>query len=119
MRQEQETHPARERLLGGDEEQYRLLMECVTDYALFLLDAREQVANWNAGAERIFGYREEEVLGQSFARFFTPEDVAAGAPQKELETARAQGRASDDRWHVRKDGTRIWVSGVTTALRDE
>jgi PAS domain S-box-containing protein len=105
--------------LGGPEDQYALLMECVTDYAIFLMDSEGRVAAWNAGAERIFGYTEEEALGLPFERFFTPEDVERGLPEKELRTAVTQGRATDDKWHLRKDGTRFWVSGITTALRDD
>jgi PAS domain S-box-containing protein len=101
------------------EEQFRLLLECVTDCALFLLDAEGKVAAWNVGAARILGYGAEEVIGQSFARFFTPEDQASGVPKAELQTARQQGRASDDRWLLRKDGTRILVAGFTTALKDD
>ncbi len=104
--------------LGGAEEQYALLMECVSDYAIFLMDVEGRVAAWNVGAERIFGYSEDEALGMPFARFFLPEDVEQGHPEKELGAAIEHGRATDDRWHVRKDGTRMWVNGITTALRD-
>lgn len=105
--------------LGGPEEQHRLLMECVTDYAVFFLDPDGRVARWNTGAERIFGYPETEILGQHFSRFFTPEDIQAGVPEQELQTAATTGQANDDRWMVRKDGSRLWCNGVTTALRDE
>jgi PAS domain S-box-containing protein len=108
-----------ERALGGIEEQYQLLMDCVTDYAIFFLDSHGQVATWNAGAERIFGYTEAEIVGQDFSRFFTAEDVQKGQPQKELQTAIQTGRANDDRWLVRRDGSRIWCNGVTTGLRDK
>jgi PAS domain S-box-containing protein len=104
--------------LGGAEEQH-LLMECVTDYAIFFLDLQGRVAAWNAGAERILGYRESEAVGQPFRRFFTPEDIQSSQPEKELQTAARTGRANDDRWLVRRDGNRLWCSGVTTALRDE
>jgi PAS domain S-box-containing protein len=105
--------------LGGAEEQHRLLMECVTDYAIFYLDPNGHVATWNAGAERIFGYPEAAIVGQHFSCFFTAEDVAKGVPQKELQTAATAGRANDDRWLVGKGGARLWCNGVTTALRDE
>ena len=105
--------------LGGPEEQHRLLMECVTDYAIFFLDAHGRVAAWNAGAERIFGYSEAEIIGQPFSRFFPAEETQVGVPDKELQTAAAAGRANDDRWLVRKGGARLWCNGVTTALRDE
>jgi PAS domain S-box-containing protein len=94
-------------------------MECVTDYAIFYLDAQGRVATWNAGAERIFGYAEAEIVHKHFSCFFTPEDVENGVPEKELQTAATAGRASDDRWLARKGGARIWCNGVTTALRDE
>src|SRR5262245_51236649 len=104
--------------LGGLEEQYRLLMECVTDYAIFLLDTEGRVVTWNAGAQRILGYREEEVVGRPDSLFFTPEDIQAGEADKELRTAAETGRACDDRWQVRKDGSRFWASGITSALWD-
>src|SRR5262249_19623859 len=94
-------------------------MECVTDYAIFFLDPSGHVAAWNAGAERILGYRESDAVGEPFSRFFTPEDIQSGQPDKELQTATRTGRANDDRWLGRRDGTRLWCSGVTTALRDE
>jgi PAS domain S-box-containing protein len=94
-------------------------MECVIDYAIFFLDPHGRVAAWNAGAERILGYREAEAVGEPLHRFFTPEDIQSGQPEKELQTAARTGRANDDRWLVRRDGTRLWCSGVTTALRDE
>ena len=108
-----------ETALGSPEEQYALLMDCVTDYAIFLMDTDGRVAAWNAGAERLFGYEEDEALGLPFEQFFTPEDRERGLPHKELKTASVHGRATDDKWHLRKDGTRFWVSGITTALRDD
>jgi PAS domain S-box-containing protein len=105
--------------LGGAEEQHRLLMECVTDYAIFYLDPQGRVASWNTGAERAFGYAEAEIVGQHFSCFFTAEDVQRGQPGKELRTAAEMGRASDDRWMVRKGGAHLSCNGVTTALRDE
>jgi PAS domain S-box-containing protein len=100
------------------EERFRLIVENIRDYAIFLLDPEGNVLTWNEGAERILGYRGEEILGQPSARFFTPEDIAAGLPQRELHTAATAGRSTDDNWLVRKDGNRFWASGVTTALRD-
>src|SRR4051794_11191177 len=79
-------------------EPFRLLLECVTDYALLVLDLQGRVVTWNAGAEHLLGYRAEEILGQHFSRFFTPEDVADDQPQKELRQAAATGQATDDRW---------------------
>jgi PAS domain S-box-containing protein len=94
-------------------------MECVTDYAVFYLDPQGRVATWNTGAERTFGYAEAEIVGQHFSCLFTAEDVHQGQPGKELQTAAEMGRASDDRWMVRRGGAYLWCNGVTTALRDE
>src|SRR4051812_11450686 len=107
------------RPLGGAEEQYRLLMECVTDYAIFLLDPSGRVATWNAGAERIFGYEEADIVGQDFHRFFTPEDRERGEPERELATAVAEGRAGDECWHVPQDGWGFWAGGAPPAVGDE
>src|SRR5438552_11039933 len=76
----------------GREEQFRLLIEGAMDYAIFLIDPDERIASWNPGAERILGYTQEEIVGQPFARIFTPEDIAAGEPEQELKTARMSGR---------------------------
>lgn len=117
---------------GNAEEQCRLLMECVTDQAIFFLNPQGLVSGWNVGAERLLGYPEAEVAGCPGSLFFTPEDIMAGAPEKELQAAIAAshacalapvctqgGGAGDDRWQVRKDGSRFWASGVVTALRDD
>ena len=101
-----------------DEERFSLVTDNVQDYAIFMLDPAGRVLSWNVGSERILGYRAEEIIGQSVARFFTPADVKAGRPEQELRTAADSGRASDDMWMVRKDGSQLWASGVTTALRD-
>jgi PAS domain S-box-containing protein len=108
---------ARERTTVGD--QFRLLVDAVRDYAIFLLDPEGQVVSWNAGAERIKGYSADEILGESFARFYEPADVAAGKPQAVLREAAAQGRFAGRGWRVRKDGTRFYAHVVVTALRDE
>ncbi len=104
--------------LRGSEERCRLVIETATDFAIVTLDAAGVVQSWNGGAERILGFAPAEIVGRNFAEFFTPEDRAAGMPQEELRRAAAEGRADDDRWHVRKDGTRFFASGVVTALRD-
>jgi len=96
----------------------RLLFDNVTDYAILVLDAEGRYVDWNTGAERILGYSREEALGQPSALIFTPEDQANGIVQKELENARVNGSAEDERWHLRKDGSRFWASGVMTALFD-
>ncbi|MGP0062054.1 MAG: ATP-binding protein [Isosphaeraceae bacterium] len=93
-------------------------IETVRDYAIFLVDLGGRVASWNVGAERILGYRESEILGLPLAIFFTPEDLERGTPNWEMDEALAQGRASDDRWHIRKDGSRFWCSGMLMAARD-
>lgn len=105
--------------LNESEERFRLLVEGATDYAMFLMDAGRHVIHWNAGAERIFGYTEAEMIGQSGDIIFTPEDRDLGEPQKEADQAVASGRAEDKRWHVRKDGSRFWANGVLTVLREE
>src|SRR5262245_44792652 len=105
--------------LRDGEEQHQLLMENVKDYAIFLLDPQGRVVTWNLGAERILGYKEAEIVGQPFARIFTPEDVEQDQPELELRVAADKGRVEDERWHVRKDGSRLWASGVVTPLWDE
>ena len=94
-------------------------METVRDYAIFLVDLNGCVATWNVGAERILGYREAEVIGLPLAIFFTPEDRDKSVPEWELGNARDRGRASDDRWHVRKDGSRFWCSGMLMSVHNE
>ncbi|MFE1744078.1 response regulator [Coleofasciculus sp. H7-2] len=105
--------------LRASEERFRLLLENVKDYAIFFLDTDGLFIRWSVGAERILGYQEAEILGQSVSIIFTPEDIECGADKQELETAVTEGRAEDERWHVRKDGTRFWASGMVTPLRDE
>ena len=100
------------------EERHRLIVENARDYAIFMTDPEGRVVTWNTGGERIFGYGEAEIVGQDGAVLFTPEDRERGEHQKELATATGEGRASDDRWQVRKGGERFFASGVTTALRD-
>jgi PAS domain S-box-containing protein len=95
-----------------------LLLEQSKDHAVVLIDPRGTIVGWFAAAEHVFGYRREEIVGQSAEVLFTPEDRERGVPFHELEVARANGRGEDDRWQLRKDGTRIWVSGVVTPLRD-
>lgn len=101
------------------EARYRLLVDSVQDYAIFMLDSTGQVASWNSGAERIKGYRANEIVGHYFARFFTDEDQRQGKPEHELQLALTHGRCEDEGWRVRKDGSRFWASVVVTAIRDE
>jgi two-component system CheB/CheR fusion protein len=96
----------------------QLVVDSVTDYAILTLDASGHIDSWNVGAQRIFGYTAEEAIGQPFAILFLPEEREAGTPENELRTAREAGRAEDDRWQQRKDGTRFFASGVTAPLHD-
>ena len=100
-------------------ERFRLLVDSVQDYAIFLLDTDGHVASWNTGAERIKGYAAGEIIGQHFSVFFTPEDRALGRPDAELQLAASAGRSELESWRVRKDGSRFWANIVVTALRDE
>ena len=109
-------HAAEE--LRRSEERLRLMIESVTDYAIFMLDPEGRVATWNAGAQRIKGYRPDEIIGQSFERFYPPEDVASGKPRRTLDRAREVGSASDEGFRVRKDGTRFWAGVRITSVRD-
>jgi PAS domain S-box-containing protein len=97
----------------------RLLVEGAKDYAIFLLDPDGRVASWNPGAERIKGYRAEEIIGQHFSRFYPQEALDRGWPDYELRVARAEGRFEDEGWRLRKDGSRFWANVVITALRDQ
>ena len=101
------------------EERFRLLVQGVTEYAVFLIDPEGRLICWNTGAERLFGYTEGEILGRDYALFFTPEDIRDGVPAQERAAAAAEGTARDDRWHVRKDGTRFWCNGTVTAVRHD
>ena len=104
--------------LRRSEQRFRLLVESVRDYAIFMLDPHGHVATWNAGAERIKGYRAAEIIGQHFSIFYPDEKVAERFPQHELEVAAREGRFEDEGWRVRKDGSRFWANVVITALRD-
>lgn len=101
------------------EYRFRLLVEAVRDYAIFMLDPEGRILTWNAGAERIKGYRPEEVIGKHFSIFYPQGDVRSGKPEMELELARREGRCEDEGWRVRKDGSQFWADVVITALRDE
>jgi PAS domain S-box-containing protein len=101
------------------ERRFRILVQGVTDYAIYMLDPEGRVTNWNAGAERIKGYSPDEIVGEHFSRFYTPEDFADGVPAKALQTARDTGRYEAEGWRVRKDGTRFWASVVIDAIKDD
>ncbi|SEO05072.1 PAS domain S-box-containing protein [Duganella sp. CF517] len=104
--------------LHASEERFRLLVQGVTDYAIYMLSPDGVVTNWNEGARRIKGYEAHEVVGRSFAMFYTPEDQAASAPAVALSTALGEGRFEREGWRVRKDGTRFWANVVIDPIRD-
>jgi len=107
-----------EEALRQSEARLRLMITSVRDYAIFLLDPNGRVVTWNSGAERIKGYQGEEIIGQDFSMFFTPEDIAAAKPQRELKIAAQEGRFEDEAWRVRKDGSRFWANVIISAVRD-
>jgi PAS domain S-box-containing protein len=113
-----EQREAQQALLEA-ERSFRILVQGVTDYAIYMLDPDGRVTNWNAGAERIKGYLPTEIIGEHFSRFYTPEDLDVGVPVRALETARSTGRYEAEGWRVRKDGTRFWASVVIDAIKDE
>ena len=113
-----EKREAQQALLEA-ERRFRILVQGVTDYAIFMLDPEGKVANWNVGAQRIKGYTPEEIVGEHFSRFYTPEERDAGVPKRALETARETGRYEAEGWRVRKDGSRLWASVIIDAIRDE
>src|SRR5262245_14273461 len=102
-----------------DDKFFRLMVESVTDHAIIGIGLEGRILSWNAGAEKIFGYSKEEVVGKHTSILFTPEDRQSGAPERELENARTRGSAGDFRWQMRKDGSRFWASGFINPLRDE
>lgn len=103
----------------AESERFRLLVASVTDYAIYMLTADGHVNSWNAGAQRFKGYREEEIIGVHFSRFYTDEDRANGIPQKSLQTAEREGRFEAEGWRVRKDGTYFWANVVIDPVRAE
>jgi PAS domain S-box-containing protein len=108
-----------EESLRESEERFRLLVEGTRDYAMFLMDAQRRIVHWNHGAERIFGWTRDEAIGQMGDMIFVAEDIDAGAPEQESQTAVRNGSAADIRWHLRKNGSRFWADGVNTSLKDE
>jgi PAS domain S-box-containing protein len=119
LEQEIQERQRKEVALSQSEERFRLLVEKVKDYAIFMLDPNGRVVSWNSGAERIKGYQAQEIIGQSFSRFYSEADIGRGRPQRLLEIAVAEGQVEDEGWRVRKDGSRFWADTVITALRDE
>ena len=110
---------AAEEALRRSQEQFRLLVQGVTDYAIFMLDPEGHVASWNAGAQRIKGYAPDEIIGSHFSRFYTPEDRAEGIPTRGLATAAREGRWEAEGLRMRKDGSTFWAHVVIDAIRDE
>ncbi|MDQ2987997.1 MAG: PAS domain S-box protein, partial [Pseudomonadota bacterium] len=107
-----------EAALRASEERFRLLVQGVTDYSIYMLSPAGEITNWNAGAERIKGYTEDEAVGTHFSRFYTEEDRIAGLPQNALDTARRQGRFENEGWRIRKNGERFWSHVVIDAIYD-
>src|SRR3954469_4962074 len=101
------------------QESYRLLVESINDYAIFLLDVDGCVVSWNNGAEKIKGYRADEIIGKNIRVFYTAEDIEKGVPEQNLFKARELGQYEDENWRVRKDGSLFWANVVLTALSDE
>ena len=110
---------AAERALRQSEEQFRILVSGVTDYAIYMLDPVGKVISWNAGAERIKGYKPEEIIGDHFSRFYLPEEVQAGAPANALSIAREAGRFDKEGWRLRNDGSRFWAHVVIDPITDD
>ena len=108
-----------ETALKRSEEQFRLLVQGVTDYAIYMLDEGGHVVSWNAGAQRIKDYTAEEIIGQHFSRFYLEEERESGVPQRGLEIAAREGRFEKEGWRVRKDGSRFWANVVIDAIRDD
>jgi PAS domain S-box-containing protein len=96
---------------------FRLLVEAVADYAIYMLDPEGHVVSWNAGAQRFKGYTAAEIIGRHFSNFYTPEDQEAGLPERVLQTAEREGRFEGEGWRMRKDGTRFWASVVIDPIR--
>ncbi|MDB5492936.1 MAG: hypothetical protein JWP86_273 [Phenylobacterium sp.] len=105
--------------LANSEQRFRLLVDGVIDYAIYMLDVNGTIINWNKGAERIKGYRSDEVIGRHFGMFYSPEDRQAGAPGRALTIALEEGRFESEGWRVRKDGARFWASAVIDAVQDD
>jgi PAS domain S-box-containing protein len=105
--------------LRESEQRFRLLVQGVTDYAIYMLSPEGIITNWNVGAQRIKGYTQDEAVGSNFRRFFTEEDRASGLPERALETAGREGRFESEGWRVRQDGTRFWASAVVDRIQDE
>src|SRR5687767_5674490 len=106
-------------ILEEDGERFRLLVDGIADYAIFMLDPDGRIVSWNTGGERIKGYRAEEIIGRHFSVFYTQEAIDRGHPDHELQVASAAGRFEEEGWRVRKDGSQFWANVVITALVDD
>src|SRR5919204_4792164 len=118
-RERRQLRASTQEKLRVSEEEFRLLVETVEEYAIYLLDPKGNVATWNLGAEKLKGYKAREIIGKNFACFYTDEDVAARKPQRNLDAARRLGHIRDQGLRVRKDGTTFFAEVVLTALRDK
>ncbi|WP_250475943.1 PAS domain S-box protein [Caballeronia sp. GAFFF1] len=118
VRDESDKRKAHDAVIES-ERRFRLLVEGVTDYSIFMLSPEGLVTNWNSGARRIKGYTAEEIIGSHFSRFYSPEDAAAGLPQRALRIAAREGRFESEGWRLRRDGTRFWAHVIVDAIRDE
>jgi PAS domain S-box-containing protein len=118
LRAELAQRSQQEERLRQSEERFRMLVDGIHDYAVFMLDQNGYVISWNRGAERIKGYRADEIIGSHFSRFYTPDDLERDWPERELAGARANGRFEDEGWRVRSDGSRFWANIVITPLYD-
>jgi PAS domain S-box-containing protein len=116
LQQKLETLEAQKKLLET-QQQFRLLVDAVQDYAIFMLDAEGRIQTWNAGAQRIKGYNSSEIIGKHFSCFYSEDDVKDGKPQRELELAIRDGRTEDESWRIRKDGSKFWANVTITALK--
>jgi len=120
IKQDSQVHVLENKLTVQDSEQrFRLLVEAVQDYAIFMLDTEGHVKNWNGGARRIKGYESSEIIGKHFSCFYPEEDLRNGKPQWELQVAAKEGRFEDEGWRVRKDGSKFWANVIITAIRDD
>src|SRR5262245_4576245 len=115
MRDMAEQRQAQE-ALRESEERFRLMIEGVRDYAIFMLDPSGHIASWNSGAQLIKGYTAAEIIGRHFSIFYPPEDIRNGKPEWELQIATAEGRYEEEGWRLRKDGSRFWANVLITAV---
>ena len=118
LRAELAEHTRQEEILRQSEERFRLLVDGVKDYAIFMLDSGGHIVSWNTGAEHIKGYKASEIIGKHFSVFYPAEDIARKWPEHELTVARAEGRFEDEGWRLRKDGSRFWANVIIAALYD-